>query len=246
MTAFGSQWLDHVRPAVQGIAALSDIAERLLSGVAGRLSLAFVSTADYNVLPHLVQRYSAAFPDVVLELIEATSDVQIEALLEGRINAGILIAAQSAMPPVLQYRPLFREPLVAAIPETWVGEGRVALVDGMLADDQWMTLPLVIFPARVSSDFHDLVTGYYRARGHHPVIQQEAIQMQTIISLVSAGLGMALVPASLRHLARTGVRYVSIAGQSPELETGLAWRRADGTPTLTALLDISASLDMGQ
>jgi DNA-binding transcriptional LysR family regulator len=84
--------------------------------------------------------------------------------------------------------------------------------------------------------------GFYRAQGYQPVIQQEAIQMQTIISLVSAGLGMALVPASLRHLARTGVRYVTIAGGAPRLETGLAWRQADNTPTLASLIEISATL----
>jgi DNA-binding transcriptional LysR family regulator len=243
LTAFGRQWLDHVRLAVQNVAALSDIAERLRTGMAGRLSLAFVSTADYSVLPRLVQRYSASFPDVALELVEATSDVQVEALLEGRINAGILISARSALPSALDYRPLVKEPLVAAVPESWIDDGRLTLVDGTLWGDDWMAQPLIIFPVRVSPDFHDLVIGFYRSRGYQPFVQQEAIQMQTIISLVSAGLGMALVPASLQHLARTGVRYIPIADGSPELETGLAWRKADETPTLATLIEISSALD---
>jgi DNA-binding transcriptional LysR family regulator len=102
LTDFGRQWLTHVRPAVEGLEALAATAQRLRSGTAGRLSLAFVSTADYNVLPLLVQKYAAAFPAVELELIEATSDVQIEALLEGRINAGIVIAAPARLPPALE------------------------------------------------------------------------------------------------------------------------------------------------
>ncbi|MEH6758417.1 MAG: LysR substrate-binding domain-containing protein [Parasphingorhabdus sp.] len=242
LTAFGQQWLEHVRPAVQGITDLSDIAEQLRIGTGGRLSLAFVSTADYSVLPRLVQRYSAAFPDVALELTEATSDVQIEALLEGRINAGILISARSALPAGLDYRPLVIEPLVAAVPEQWIEEGRLTLEDRVLQSDNWMTHPLIIFPKRVSPDFHELVMSYYMARGYQPFIQQEAIQMQTIISLVSAGLGMALVPASLQHLARTGVRYIAIAGETPKLETGLAWRREDQAPTLAALIKITENL----
>ena len=56
--------------------------------------------------------------------------------------------------------------------------------------------------------------------------------MQTIISLVSAGMGIALVPASLRHLARSGVRYLELEGDAPQLETGIVWRRDDRTPTL--------------
>ena len=62
--------------------------------------------------------------------------------------------------------------------------------------------------------------------------------MQTIISLVSGGLGIALVPASLRNLARTGVRYVPLAGQAPELETGLAWRSGDIPPPLANFLKL--------
>jgi DNA-binding transcriptional LysR family regulator len=131
---------------------------------------------------------------------------------------------------------------VAAVPDSWISEGRLTLEAGQLAGEDWMAQPLIIFPARVSADFHELVMGFYRAQGYQPVIQQEAIQMQTIISLVSAGLGMALVPASLRHLARTGVRYVTIAGGAPRLETGLAWRQADNTPTLASLIEISATL----
>ncbi|RKF19310.1 LysR family transcriptional regulator [Altericroceibacterium spongiae] len=240
LTDFGRQWLDHVRPAVEAVDDLGPIAERLRTGKAGRLSLAFVSTADYSVLPDLVQHYSSSFPDVELDLIEATSDVQIEALLEGRINAGILISERSALPSALDYRPLLTEPLVAAVPESWCRGGALDLVDGELQGDAWMAQPLIIFPRRVSPDFHALVTGFYHTQGFQPMIRQEAIQMQTIISLVSAGLGMALVPASLRHLARTGVRYIAIAGDAPMLETGLAWRKGDEAPILAGLIDIAA------
>jgi DNA-binding transcriptional LysR family regulator len=148
------------------------------------------------------------------------------------------------MPAALNYRPLQKEPLMAAVPEAWDNSGRLTVVEGALRGTAWMAEPLIIFPARVSPDFHDLVLGYYRSKGHQPFIRQEAIQMQTIISLVSAGLGMALVPASLIHLARTGVRYLPIADDTPDLEIGIAWRRADTAPTLEALLTIASRLDL--
>lgn len=239
LTSFGRQWLDHVRPAVDAIASLPEIARKLRNGSMGNLALSFVSTADYSVLPRLVQSYSAAFPDVGITLMEATSDVQVDALLNGRMDAGILIPTQPALPSVLEYRPLLREPLMAAVPESWVEDGRLSLTDHCLHGDSWMTEPLIIFPRRVSPDFHDLVFGFYRSKGHQAVIRQEAIQMQTIISLVSAGMGMALVPASLRHLARTSVRYLHLADTPPMLETGLAWRRDDDNPTLAPLIRIA-------
>jgi DNA-binding transcriptional LysR family regulator len=243
LTGFGRQWLDHVRPAVEQVAALPEIARRLLAGTTGRLSIAFVSTADYSVLPQLVRDYSAACPDVEVELIEATSDVQITGLIDGSIDAGILIPARPALPSTLDYLPLLEEPLVAAVPSVWIDRGRIAPERGMIRGEDWMALPLIIFPRRVSPAFHDLVLAFYRSRGREPVVQQEAIQMQTIVSLVSAGIGMALVPASMRHLARTGVSYLPIAGDPALLETGLAWRADNQAPALRSLIGIARGMD---
>lgn len=242
LTPFGRQWLDEVRPAVAAIDGLADAARRLLAGQAGRLSLSFVSTADYSVLPTIVQRYAAAFPDVRISLQEATSDVQIDALLEGQADAGIIIPSLSALPARLSYRPLLHEPLIAAVPEAWVEQGRLSIEQGRILGHGWMDEPLLLFPARVSPDFHELVMGFYRAQGREPAIRQEAIQMQTIVSLVSAGMGMALVPSSMRHLARTGTRYLELAGPAPMLETGLAWLSANRAPTLLALIEVAAGI----
>lgn len=240
LTSFGRQWLSHVRPAVGAIADLASAAQRLREGTAGRLALSFVSSADYSILPALVRRYSSAYPEVELTLAEATSDVQIEALAEERIDAGLLIPPSSGLPEAIAYRPLLREPLVAAVPERWVGEGRLALREGRLEGQGWMDEPLLIFPRHVSPAFHDLVIDHYHAMGRQPHIRLRAIQMQTIISLVSGGMGMALVPASLQNLARTGVRYLALPEAAPMLETGLAWRKADETPTVLAFVSLAA------
>ncbi|WHO41160.1 LysR family transcriptional regulator [Sphingobium sp. AP49] len=231
LTGFGRQWLAHVRPAVEGVARLPDIAQRLRDGTTGQIGLSFVSTADYSLLPMLVREYAAHFPDVEIALTEATSDVQIASLLEGMGDAGIIISPDAALPEALSYMALLREPLVVAVPDNWVvpGKGR---------GDDWLDQPLVLFPRRVAPAFHDVVTGYLRGRGQRVEVRQEAIQMQTIISLVSAGMGVALVPASLRNLARTGVRYLDL-DDAPVLETGLAWRKADDGATLAGLLGVA-------
>ncbi|WP_167706820.1 LysR family transcriptional regulator [Sphingobium fuliginis] len=242
LTPFGRQWLEHVRPAVGAVADLAAVARRLQAGTVGRIVLSFVSSADYSILPALVRRYANAFPRVDMTLVEATSDVQVEALVEGRTDAGLLIPPASGLPSAIDYRPLLREPLVAAVPENWVKNGRLLVEDGSLAGEGWLDQPLLLFPRHVAPTFHDLVIDHYRAQGREPHVRQRAIQMQTIISLVSADMGLALVPASLRNLARTGVRYLPLAGLAPMLETGLAWRRSDEAPTLRALLGIA--LDM--
>lgn len=239
LTPFGAQLLIPVRAALAELAALPDIARRLRDGEAGRLELSFVSTADYSVLPALVRRYAALYPSVEIDLREATSEVQIAALLEGQGHAGVVIAPSGALPPGLAYHRLLVEPLVAAVPDAWLSEGRLPLQAGKLDPAVIVQSPLILFPRRAAPAFHDLVTDYFTAHGGAARIAQEAIQMQTIISLVSAEMGVALAPASLRNLARTGVRYVELAGEAPLLETGLVWRQDDLTPTLARFLDIA-------
>jgi DNA-binding transcriptional LysR family regulator len=71
------------------------------------------------------------------------------------------------------------------------------------------------------------------------VVAQEAIQMQTIVNLVSAGLGVAWVPASVQQFQRSGVVYRKVQGAVPGCETSLVWRRS--SPTLTRFMSFHAS-----
>lgn len=248
LSPFGEAFLPHVRAALAGVEGLRETAEALRGGAAGRLALSFVSTADYSVLPALVQGFRARYPGVELALTEMTSDMQIAALIEGKGHAGIVIPhGDEPLPRALSYRRLLAEPLVAAVPQAWIAEGR--LPDGpSLPPEAVIDQPLVVFPRRAAPLFHDLVTGYFTARGVRPQVAQHAIQMQTIISLVSAGMGLALVPRSLKNLARAGVVYRDLDGTAPVLETGIAWRRADETPTLRnflALVEEGAAVAKG-
>jgi DNA-binding transcriptional LysR family regulator len=239
LTPFGAQWLAHVQAALEELEGLPEIARQLRDGETGRLELSFVSTADYSILPTLVRRYSSLNPEVEIALSEATSDVQIAALLEGRGHAGIVIPPPGGLPDRLNYRRLLVEPLVAAVPQSWVEEGRLAHDGERLASGALVGAAGVIFPRRVAPAFYDLAIETLKALTGGARIVQEAIQMQTIIALVSAGIGVALVPASMRHLARTGVRYMSLPGEGPHLESGLVWRADDATPTLRRFLDVA-------
>ncbi|OED10750.1 LysR substrate-binding domain-containing protein [Burkholderia sp. A2] len=235
LTAVGAALLPEVRRLLASADALPPLARRLARGEAGSLSLAFVSTADYGLLPSLLRAFGTRYPQVRLQLTEATSDVQIDELVAGRIDAGLVI------PPVpprhaagLSYLSVVREPLVVAMP----AGASDAPEDEPVQLADVAALPLVIFPRRLAPGFYDIITGCYGAAGETPRIGQEAIQMQTIVSLVSAGMGVALVPQSLRNLRRTGVVYRPLAGHAPVVETGLVWRTGDVSPVLAGFIDV--------
>jgi DNA-binding transcriptional LysR family regulator len=83
----------------------------------------------------------------------------------------------------------------------------------------------VMIPREIAPGLYDIVTGLAARAGFSLTIAQEAIQMQTVVSLVSSGLGAAIVPASVANLGRRGVAYRALADKHPALELRLAWRR---------------------
>jgi DNA-binding transcriptional LysR family regulator len=242
LTPLGAGWLTHVRAALEDMENLAALAQRIRRGEAGRLEISFVSTADYSILPSLVHRFRNLYPALELLLTEATSDVQISTLLDGKGNLGIIVRhASAALPEGLSYRLLVREPLIVAVPRDWITQGRFVPVKGRLTFAAIAASPLVMFPRHVAPSFYDMVMEYYAARGGNVHIIQHAIQMQTIISLVSAGMGISLVPASMRHLARSGVAYLALEGHVPQLESGLIWRDRDSTSTLANFLRMATN-----
>ena len=239
LTPVGEHWLVHVRKILDDAETLPVLARQLARGEIGTFKLGFVSTADYSVLPDLVGNYGAAYPDVKVTLREMTSDLQIEALLQGDMDAGLIIPVHATLHSSLAYLPLLREPLVAAIPEAWLNEGRINCADGRLRLSELVDTPLVIFPRRSAPAFHDIITSYFATHGIRPNIGQEAIQMQTIVSLVSRSMGIALVPESLRRLGRSGTCYIPLEGNPPMIETGLVWRSDDPSPTVKRFVNIA-------
>lgn len=230
LTPVGAAWLPHVRRVVSDAAALPVLARRIARGEVGTVRLGFVSTAIYSLLPDLVAKHKAGQPDVELHLFEQTSDIQIDGLLERTVDVGLIIPPARALHPALRYRPLLREPLIAAVPTGWIDSGQLATAAGGVSVTALAEKPLLLFPRHSAPAFHDLVTGYLATAQSGVPLGQEAVQMQTIISLVSAGLGFALVPQSLRNLARAGVSFLPLSPQPPSVELGIAWHYGTVTP----------------
>ncbi|MFC5586255.1 LysR family transcriptional regulator [Nitratireductor kimnyeongensis] len=238
LTAVGLEWLPHARKVLEDAVELPQVARRLSRGEVGRVRLSFISFVSFSFLPRLVRRFKERFPEVELALNEATSDVQIAELLDGALDAGIIIAPpRGALHSPLRYRPVETDKLVVAVPEEWVISGRVSPRGGRLDFDAVRDLPVILFPRQSAPVLHDLVTRYYAERDAMPVAGQQAVQMQTIINLVSTGLGIAFVPSTMRRLIRPGVAYFRVAERQPEIEIGFAWRSAGASAALKHLAD---------
>jgi DNA-binding transcriptional LysR family regulator len=214
LTAAGQVFYEEVRAI---LARLENARNRTLQasrGDVGMLSVGFVSIADYGVLPPALKSFRAQFPLVEVQLHELTTDAQIRELRAARLDLGFGLAPVEE--PDLEFRSILREELVLAAPADH------PQANGDDIDLRTLSKASFIVPPRdIAPGLYDLTISRCRAAGFAPRIVQNARQMQTVIGLVSCGMGLALVPSSVRNLKRTGVRYLRLRGRPARIELGM-------------------------
>jgi DNA-binding transcriptional LysR family regulator len=220
LTAQGARLLEDTRRLTGQLERTVHELRAMAGGGQARLRIGFVSLADYGVLPGLLKAYKSAQPGVRLALREMLSPDQAAALAAGELDFGLLL------PPVagaarLEHVVVQRERFVLALP----ARHRLASGAGKLALREMAGEPFVTIPRQIAPRLYDIVAQLAAQAGISLNIAQEAIQMQTVVSLVSSGLGAAIVPASVANLGRRGVVYRELAERHPRLDVWLAWRR---------------------
>ncbi len=220
LTAAGAAFLPEARALLERLEHAKRQALRAHRGQIGTLAVGFVSIADYGILPPALKSFRASYPAVQVELHELTTDAQIPLLRAARLDLGLALAPVDE--PDLHFERVLCEELVLAAPAAHPALRRAGAVDlRALARESFIVPPRDIAPG-----LYDLTISYCRALGFAPRITQQARQMQTVIGLVSSGMGCALVPASVRNLRRTGVQYRPLRRKSSPIELGILRLRA--------------------
>ena len=230
LTEAGRVLLDDGRRLIAQSEAAVSHARRAAAGSIGRLSIGFVSTADYSFLPGVVRNFRRKHPGVALNLLELTNDLQQALLLSGELDLGLSVLPLATKE--LKARPVFREPLIAAVPASRAlvkRAGRMRL--RALAAEGF-----ILFPRELAPGLYDLIIAACQGAGFTPRLAQEAIQMQTILGLVAAGLGVAVVPHCMSRLQRKDVRYLALDAAGFVVETSALWQADNASPTLANLL----------
>jgi DNA-binding transcriptional LysR family regulator len=226
----GAAFLQSARTTLIEAQRTIEVAQQAARGETGNLAVGFVTSALYGVFPDVVRVFRQRFPDVHLALHEMSIARQVEALRERRINVSFL------RPPLdengLVVKTIFKEPWMVALPESHRLAQRSRITLRALAKDQF-----ILFPRELAPSLYDQVIGMYLKAGFTPKIALEA-QMQAIVSLVAAGIGVALVPASLQNLHRKGLVYKALPSSVPKVELAVAWRRENTSPVLQSFLSV--------
>ncbi|QET01788.1 LysR family transcriptional regulator [Cupriavidus pauculus] len=183
----------------------SGIAASVQRGELGELRVGFTSGAALtDVIPRLILAFRQRRPGVRVRIEEMTTQAQLVAMLERRIDIAFIRSAQAPdLPPTLGAMRLFEDALVVALPPKHpLSAGSGPLSVSALANEEF-----VIFPPESGTGVFEQIVWLCRLSGFAPRVVQEALTAVTIVGLVAAGLGIALVPASFRRVAVTGVSY---------------------------------------
>jgi len=238
LTVAGEVLLCETRRILAALDHAKLVTQRAAQGLHGALSVGFITPAEYSFLPRLVRTFRQQYPGVTLQLREAMTDTQIEELKRGALDVGLLYGTVDG--PGFSCQVIWSEPLVAAIPRKHALAVRAAPISvKRLAGEE-----LVMFPREIAPALFDEILGFCRSGGFSPRITQEARQTQTIISLVSAGLGIAITPASIRHLERKGVVYRTFRERTPIVRVSAVWsndRRSQAVLNFVAMAQSTAA-----
>lgn len=209
-------------------------AEATAAGHSGRLRLAYsLSVSFHPVLPRALLRHRQVAPAVNLQLSEMYTERQFAALLANEIDVGF-VRGEPRHPQdarKLQLRVIDREPLMLALPANHALATRPTLTMHELAGESFVTQP-----RELAATLHNRLAALADAAGFRPRIVQQAQQINGLLALVAAGLGLALVPSTMRVVHLAGVSYVPLVDPLAHLLLAVACRAGDHSPVLAQFL----------
>jgi DNA-binding transcriptional LysR family regulator len=235
LTAAGKALVPEARRLLADAEQTVRIVRHADDGTVGRLSVGFVPAAVNGVLPDILRRYRARYPGVVLSLSERSPDDLISQLHEHRVEAAFLFAPYRD--EALHSRSVSTQQLVAALPERHPLASQQVIDVRALADG-----PMILPTKHETPGLFSRISLLFDELGIQPnVVQREVWMMQTIIGLVAAELGAAIVPSSVAAQRREGVVYRRLEPEPPPVEMTIAWRREGGSAPLAAFVAAATS-----
>lgn len=236
LTPAGAAFLERAREVLRQAEEASRLARRIHAGEGGELAVGFMNPVMDAVLCRALAAFRASRPGVALRLRELPTPAQCDELRAGRLDVGFIRLAAGLDLNGLDIRTVLREPYVLALPE---GHRLEALAVVPLAEIA--AEPLILFPRQAMPALYDAMLATLRVRGGEPSISQEVGGKHAALSLVAAGFGLCLVPASARDWARRGVALREVEPGLPEVEMAAAWPSGEANAARDALVESAAA-----
>ncbi len=231
LTDAGRILLNEARPVVAATQAAVEATRRAARGETGELKVAFAATVMFLALPRIIRNFRDRFPLVHLDLREMPTGPQLSALVSGEIDIGFV--REPTPDDTLEIVTVMREPLRIAVNKSHPLAARPTLAVRDLALE-----PFVLFPEELAPGLYRQVMALCQQAGFTPNVIEESRELYTSVSLVEAGIGVSILPASVEKLGWRGVRYRPIPSAAAETRIAAAWRKDRARPVVAAFMQV--------
>lgn len=237
LTDAGKAFLADTRALIGSYETACRNVRQIAQGKKGQISLGFMMHAAYSTLPELTKRVVTDYPDLTLTLQEVTPANLVDAVLNGQYDVGLVFNPGPVQ--FLNSLKLRSEKLCLAVSSNH----RLATKEKITATEL-RNEPLIATPHSVAPVLREIIDLFMRQHQVQPYYRLETQLQQTIVSLVAEGLGIALVPESVKKLQYSGIKYLEVE-QSPTIEQVLIWHIDNNNPALFSLMNIARKLCSG-
>lgn len=235
LTDEGAALLRQARALLQQAEAIEQgFRDRRQSAIARRFRIGAIDSAAAGLMPPLLHDLGDAHPEISVQLVEDKTVRLLPKILSGTLDLAF-VRPPERMDARLEFMPLLQESAVVAVAQKHRLAHRKALRISDIADE-----PLIVPDRRSRPHSHDLTVKLFDHAGLRPRIAQIADEKQTIVNLVAAGLGAAIVPRWTARMAIPGVRFVPLKVEGENigrLPLAAAWLRGSRDPARDAILE---------
>ena len=231
LTRAGEVMLERARLILSQLDESVQLVRAVAAGRSGQLTVGFFPTATYEILPRVLRRYRERYPDIGLRFVELTTPEQPDALEQKHIDVALFLAPTVDRRGIEQTT-IHKEPLLVALS----AEHRLAPRE-QIGLQELRDEPFVFIPPRWGTGYHARVSNACQEAGFTPNVIEEVEQLHTMVSLVSAGLGVSIVAASVSRFQPPNVVFRSLDDPELYIEFGLAWRADDRSPAVAAFCE---------
>ncbi|WGS51598.1 LysR family transcriptional regulator [Paraburkholderia sp. D15] len=237
LTEAGHALLDDARAIIARIEHAKESVWETVSGEVGRLRVGFTNASSLSpFFPRLIHAYRTQRPKVNIALLELSSSRQIEAIEQRELDVGLLRLPDSTPPAELVFTPLMDEPLLVAM-----HAGHRLAQAATLKLKDLRNEPFIAYPRQAGVAISQQTLALCAKRGFEPQVVQEAQQASTLIGLTATGLGIALVPATLRSIVVPGVVFRALDEPDTTSTLYIAHRYGDANARAMQFAELAKS-----
>ncbi len=231
LTAAGKYLIGEVEFILNHLAVTKSQLKLIAAGKVGELRIGFLGSASNRVLPELLAKINDQEPLITTSLEELSNSVQVEMIQKDKLDLGFVRLA--SVSEQLEMKPILRDSFSIVVPINHPVDSK-----SFKSVFQFSEEPFILFSSDYSNYYFEQIIGICKDAGFSPKIRHKSVHALTIFKLVENGLGVAIVPTSLKEGYELNVRFMEIPNTSRFTELSVIWKPSNRNPALQKILSL--------